>query len=161
MSESIVFPITDGVINNPLHSPGIELRRPWAAYVYRKMTTVVPASCGFLERDKSGQLIQISHVVRGAYLGFGAHILGTNGKEWQTVRNLFCVEHIDEVALTMRPIAEQEVPTLPDLDPLAHPGIQVVLAEIQETRAYLARLERMTLDIARRGTAPTYQIATP
>lgn len=161
MSESIVLPITDGFINNPIHGPGIELRRPWAAYVYRKMTTVVPAPDGFLGRDKSGQFIQVCHIVRGAYIGLGANVLGANGEEWQKVRHLFFVEQIDDETLTLRPITEQEVPTLPDLDPMAHPGIQVILAEIQETHAYLARLERMILEIARRSTAPSYQMVKP
>lgn len=110
---------------------------------------------GFLVGDATKQRIDVRHVERGAYLGFGAEIRTVNGGEWSKVKMVYLVTAKENHTLTLQAVKECDVPTLPDLDPMAHPGVMTILSEIEQTRAYLSRLERLALEIARKTADPT------
>lgn len=152
MSE-LILTIQDGAIDNPVLAANQgEARKLWAAYVYRRWTTVKPG--GFLVGDDTKHRIDVRHVVLGAYLGFGAEIRPANGGEWSKFKMVYLVTAKEEHSMTLRAVKEDDVPTLPDLDPMAHPGVTTILLEIEQTRTYLARLERLILGIARKSAYP-------
>jgi hypothetical protein len=150
MSELILPISSSGAIDNPaLAATQGETRKLWAAYVYRRWTTVKPG--GFLVGDDTKHRIDVRHVVLGAYLAFGAEIRPANGGgEWSKFKIVYLVTAKEDHAMTLQAVKEDDVPTLPDLDPMSHPGVTTILLEIEQTRTYLARLERLILRIARK-----------
>lgn len=152
--NKLILPIQNGAIDNPiLAAKNGEMRKIWAAYVYRHWTKVKPG--GFLAGDDTKHRIEVRHVVCGAYLGFGAEIRPVNDGQWSKFKMVYLVTAKEDNALTLQAVKEGDVPTLPDLDPMAHPGVTTILFEIEQTRTYIARLERLILEILRKSDYPS------
>lgn len=152
MSE-LILPISSGAIDNPvLAATQGETRKLWAAYVYRVWNTVKPGA--FLVGDVTKQRIEVLHVRLGSYLAFGAETRSDNDGKWSKVKITYLVTAKESHALTLQEVKEDDVPTLPELDPMSHPGVITILLEIEQTRTYLARLERLAIEIARKSGYP-------
>lgn len=129
-----------GAIENPhITSHQGESRRPWAGYIYRRFDTVKIVRDAFLPRDDSGRWVEVARVPRGAYLGFGAEIQGPDDT-WVKTRSLYQIVDRSSSLLTLRPVAEMDVPAPHELDPEADPTLAWLEGELARTLEHVQRL---------------------
>lgn len=139
-----------GEIENPHLVGGTEnvIHRSWGGFIFRKGKDIKTAS--LLPRDKTEQWIDISGVVRGSYLVFGASIKQP-GNSWSKSRSYYRVEQRCEHWISLLPVTESEVPSIYDIAPASRPRLYVLEAQLSMLEPQLESL-RQQIDLMRAST---------
>ncbi|KAI2693090.1 hypothetical protein [Pseudomonas sp. TNT3] len=139
-----------GQIESP-HLMGLAenvIHRSWGGFIFRKGKGVKTAS--LLPRDKTEQWINVSGVVRGSYLVFGASIKQPDNS-WEKSHSYYRVEQRCEHWISLLPLTESEVPSIYDIAPAASPRLYALEAHLSMLEQQLENL-RQQVDLMRTST---------
>lgn len=134
-----------GHIDNPclVDRPGMVFQKAWGALVFRSGRKIKIAS--FLPRESQGEKFRVRDMPRGVYLKF------CSTTERGETCSLYVADQVTENEISLRSIADTDVPSTYDIDSMAptkayilEAKLAMLEAQMDDLRASISDLKRTT-----------------